>query len=30
MVSAVNSLVPELFFGIKGFNLSTKITSDDL
>jgi len=30
MVSVVNSLVPELFAGIKGFDLTTTITSDDL
>ena len=30
MVEAVNSLVPDLFAGIKGFDLTTHITADDL
>lgn len=30
MVSAVNGLLPELFAGIKGFDVSTQIGEDDL
>jgi hypothetical protein len=30
LITAINSLIPELFQGVKGFDLTTQITRDDL
>ena len=30
MVGAINALIPELFYGVKGFEQTTLITNDDL
>ena len=30
MVNAINALIPELFAGVKGFDNTTKLATDDL